>query len=142
MAAPCPHTFSLGSHNSQVSPLVTRGLLLHVLNFMKSIHKICLHSTQLYGVLKNSKRGGGINQISQKEELSLTKTKCYLVVISPCTILVCPFQKGPLSFSLHKQRIYMETYLKKPFWFVLVPYPHRQNRKRMMKTLLIISRCM
>ena len=139
MAVSYRDTFSLGSHNSQVLPLVTRGLLPHVL---KSIHKICLHSTQLYGVLKNSKRGGGINQISQKEELSLTKTKCYLGVISPCTILVCPFQKGPLSFSLLKQRIYMETYLKKPFWFVLVPYPHRQNRKRMMKTLLIISRCM
>ena len=68
MAASCPHTFFLGSHNSQVLPLVTRGLLPHVL---KSIHKICLHSTQLYGVLKNSKRGGGIIQISQKEELSL-----------------------------------------------------------------------
>ena len=61
-----PHTFSIRSHNSQVLPLVTRGLFPHVL---KSIHKICLHSTQLYGVLKNSKGGGGIIQISQKEKL-------------------------------------------------------------------------
>ena len=36
----------------------------------------------------------------------------------------------------------MGTYLKKYFWFVLVTYPHRQSRKRMMNTLLIISRCM
>ena len=66
MAVSCPHTFSLRSHNSKVLPLVTRGLLPHVL---KSIHRICLHSMQLYGVLKNSKGGGGIIQISQKEKL-------------------------------------------------------------------------
>ena len=53
MEASCPHTFFLGSHNSQVLLLVTRGLLPHIL---KSILKICLHSTQLYGVLKNRKR--------------------------------------------------------------------------------------
>ena len=51
VAALYTHTFLLGSHNSQVLPLVTRGLLPHVL---KSIHKICLHSNYLYGVLKNS----------------------------------------------------------------------------------------
>ena len=66
MAVSYPDTFSLGSHNSQVLPLVTRGLLPHVL---KSIHKIYLHSTQLYGVLKNSKGRGGIIQISQEEKL-------------------------------------------------------------------------
>ena len=60
-----PHTFSLGSHNFQVLPLVTRGLLPYVL---KSIHKIYLHSTQLYGVLKNNKGGSGIIQLSQKQK--------------------------------------------------------------------------
>ena len=49
MAVSCPHTYSLGSHNSQVLPLVTRGLLPHVL---KSIHKTYLHISQLYVVLK------------------------------------------------------------------------------------------
>ena len=120
-----PPQISLGRHNSQVLPLVTRGPLPHVL---KSIHKICLHSTQLYGVLKNNKGRGGIIQISQEEK--------------PCTIFACPFKKGPLSFSLAKQRIYESTYLKKPFWFVLFPFLHRQSRKRMMNTLLIISKCM
>ena len=42
MSVSCPLTFSLGSHNSKVLPLVTRGLHSHVL---KSIHKICLNST-------------------------------------------------------------------------------------------------
>ena len=36
------YTLSLGSYNYQVLPLVTRGLLPHVL---KSIHKIDLRST-------------------------------------------------------------------------------------------------
>ena len=66
MAVLCPHTFSLVSHNYQVLPLVTRGLLPHVLKF---IHKIYLHRAQLCGVLKNSEGGGGIIQISQKEKL-------------------------------------------------------------------------
>ena len=94
MAVSYRDTFSLGSHNSQVLPLVTRGLLPHVL---KSIHKICLHSTQLYGVLKNSKRGGGIIQISQKEELSLIKTKCYLGSSHFAPFLPAPSKKD-LSF--------------------------------------------
>ena len=66
MAVSCPHTFYLGSHNCQILSLVTIGLLPHVLKY---IHKIHLHSTQLYGVLKNSKGGGEIIQISQKEKL-------------------------------------------------------------------------
>ena len=65
MAVSHPHTFSLRSHNYQVLPSVTRGLLPHIL---KSIHKIYLHSTQLKGVLKNSKEGSGIIQISRKEK--------------------------------------------------------------------------
>ena len=36
----------------------------------------------------------------------------------------------------------MDTYLKKTLWFVLVPYAHRQSKKMMMSTLLIISICM
>ena len=69
MAVSCPHKFSLGGHNSQVYPWVTTPS-------PPDFHEIypqnlSLHSTQLYGVLKNSKRGGGIIQISQKEELSL-----------------------------------------------------------------------
>ena len=66
MAISCSHTFSLESHNCQVLPLVKRGLLLHV---MKSIHKIHLHSTQLYGVLKKQQRSGWIIKILQKEKL-------------------------------------------------------------------------
>ena len=66
MAISCSHTFSLESHNCQVLPLVKRGLLPHVL---KSIHKIHLHSTQLYGVLKKQQRREWIIQISQKEKL-------------------------------------------------------------------------
>ena len=121
-----PPQISLERHNSQVLPLVTRGPLPHVL---KSIHKICLHSTQLYGVLKNSKGGGSITQISQEEK--------------PGTIFAGPFKKGPLSFSLAQQRIYESTYLKKRFWFVLLfPFLHRQSRKRMRNTLLIIFICM
>ena len=80
-------TFSLGSHNCYVLPLVTRELLPHVL---KSIHKIYRHSTQLYDVLKTAKQGGGVFLGSQK-------TKCYLGVISPCTILPCPFHKTSSS---------------------------------------------
>ena len=74
-----PHTFSLGSHNFQVLPLVTRGLLPYVL---KSIHKIYLHSTQLYGVLKNSKGRGGIIQISRKEKIFQSHKKLSAIWIN------------------------------------------------------------
>ena len=66
MAVSCPHTFYIGIHNCQILSLVTSGLLPHVLKY---IHKIHLHSTQLYGVLKNSEGGSEIIQISQKEKL-------------------------------------------------------------------------
>ena len=59
-----PHTFFLRSHNSQVLPMVTRRLLPHVL---KSIHKICLHSTQLYGVLKTTKEGWDYSNFTKGE---------------------------------------------------------------------------
>ena len=42
--------------------------------------------------------------------------------------LPCPFQKRPSSFLQFGQ---VET--------ILDPYPHRQSRKRMMNTLLVIS---
>ena len=89
-----PRTFSLENHNSQVLPLVKRGLLSRVLKY---ICKICLHSNYLYGVLKNSKGGGGIIQISQKEELSLIKTKCYLGSSHLAPFLPAPSKKD-LSF--------------------------------------------
>ena len=85
-----PRTFSLENHNSQVLPLVKRGLLSRVLKY---ICKICLHSNYLYGVLKNSKGGGGIIQISQKEELSLIKTKYYLGQSHLAPFLPAPSKK-------------------------------------------------
>ena len=95
MAVLCPHTFSLVSHNYQVLPLVTRGLLPHVLKF---IHKIYLHRAQLCGVLKNSEGGGGIIQISQKEKLFQSHKKHLLFgVISPCITFPYPFQNRPSS---------------------------------------------
>ena len=131
------HIFSC--HQGMPCPLVTRGLPPHVLNFMKSIHKVCLHSTWLYGVLKYSERGSGIFHILQKEELSLLSAIWgNLILHHPCL----PIPKKPLSFSFAKQIIYMGTYLKKSFCFFLVPNSHRQSRKRMMNTLLIISRYM
>ena len=68
MAVSCPYTFSVGSHNYQVFPLVTIGLLPQVL---ESIHKIYVLSTQHLIVRgsKNSKGGSGIIEISQKEKL-------------------------------------------------------------------------
>ena len=72
MAVSCLQTFSLGSINSQVLPLVTRGLLPHVL---KSIKKICLHDTQLYEVLKNSKGRGWDYSNFTKGETSLISLK-------------------------------------------------------------------
>ena len=100
MAVSCPHTFSLGSHNSQVLPLVTRGLLPHVL---KSIHKIFLHSTQLCGVLKNSKGGGGIIQTSQRGggdflvSLKLSAIWCNLTFYHSC--LPLPKKTSFLQFG-------------------------------------------
>ena len=49
-------------------------------------------------------------------------------VISPCIILPCPFQKIFSSFFQFGQ------VLREYTWH-LVPYPHRQSRKRMMNTL-------
>ena len=67
MAVKCPHTSTLGRHNCQVLPLVTRVLLPDV---QKPIHKISNLSTQYLVVWgsKNSKGGGvrGIIQILQK----------------------------------------------------------------------------
>ena len=106
---------------------MTRGLFPHVL---ESIHRIHLLSTQhltaAKWVLKNSKRGGGIIQISQKEKFfSLMKSYVLFGVISSCITLSCSFQKRPSSF-LHFGQVenIHSTYLKKTFWFVLVPYPH------------------
>ena len=72
MAVSCLQTFSLGSINSQVLPLVKRGLLPHAL---KSINKICLHDTQLYEVLKNSKGRGWDYSNFTKGETSLISLK-------------------------------------------------------------------
>ena len=99
MAVPCLHTFFLRSHNCQVLPLVTRGLLPHVL---KCINKMYLHSTQWDGVLKQSRGGDGIIQISQKEKLFQSHKKLSAswdnLTILPCIILLCLFQKRPSSF--------------------------------------------
>ena len=35
---------------------------------LKSIHRICVHSTYLYWVVRSSKGAGGITQVSQKEK--------------------------------------------------------------------------
>ena len=70
MAVSCPDTYSLESHNSQVLPLVTRGVLRHVL---KSIHKICPHSTQLYGVLKTTKEGWNYSNFTKGETILISE---------------------------------------------------------------------
>ena len=62
-----PYTFSLGSHNYQVLPLVTRGLLPHVL---ESIHKIYLLSTQhliVRGSKKQQRRGWDYSNFTKGE---------------------------------------------------------------------------
>ena len=137
MAASFPHAFFLGSHNSQVLPLVTRGLLPHVL---KSTHKICLHSTQLYGVLKNSK-GGDYSNLTKGEtflvSLKLSVVWGNLTLHHPCL----PLPKIPLSFILDMKTISGHLF-EKIFLVCFSPLSHRQRRKRMMNTLLIISRYM
>ena len=99
MAVSCLHTFFLRSHNCQVLPLVTRGLLPHVL---KCINKMYLHSTQWDGVLKQSRGGDGIIQISQKEKLFQSHKKLSAswdnLTILPCIILLCLFQKKTFLF--------------------------------------------
>ena len=94
MAVSCPHTFSLGSHDCQVLPLVTRGLLP---NALKSIHKIYLHSTQLYGFLKIGKRWDGTIQILQKEKFVQSHKK--LSVTWGNLILYHPFLSLPNQIS-------------------------------------------
>ena len=109
MAVSCPYTFSVGSHNYQVFPLVTIGLLPQVL---ESIHKIYVLSTQHLIVRgsKNSKGGGGIIEISQKEKLFKFHKKLSAIWgnLTLYHSFHAPFKKEfPLSFSLAKQRIYM-----------------------------------
>ena len=78
---------------------MTRVLLSHI---QKSLHKIYLHSTQLYGVLKNNKRADEIIENSQNF-LSLIKNKWlfggYLTFQHPSR----PLQKRPSSFSQFNQ---------------------------------------
>ena len=77
MAVSCPHTFSLRSHNSQVLPLVTRGILPHIL---KSIHKIL--STQflvVWGSKKQHRRG--------QYHSNFTKRDTFLVSLKLSAIL-------------------------------------------------------
>ena len=99
---------------------MTKGLLPHVLEY---IHKIYLLSTQHLIVRgsQNSKGGGGIIQISQKEKLFFSPIKNYALfgVISPCITLPCPFQKRPSSF-LHFGKVenIHDAYLKKIFDFL------------------------
>ena len=143
MAASCPHTVFLGSHigshNSWVLRLVTRGLLPNVLT---SIHKICLHRTQLFGLLKTAKEGGDYSIFIKGEtflvSLKLSAIRGNITLHHSCL----PLPKNTSFLQFPKQRIYVGTYLKKSFWFVLVPYPHRQSRKSIMNTFLMISRCM
>ena len=128
MAASCPHTFSLGSHNSQVLPLVTRGILPHVL---KSIHKICLHSTSLYGVLKN-----------RKGETFLVSIKLSAI----CGNLSLHYSCLPLlkntSFLQFGQVENIHRYLfDKIFLVCFSPLSHRQSSTTIVYNLLIISRC-
>ena len=121
----CPHTFSLGSRNCQVLPLVTRRLLPH---FLKSIHKIYLHSTQLYGVLKNGKKGGGIIQISQNEKHFWSHRK--LSAVRGNLTLHYPF-----LLLLKKTFLFPAVWASREYtWALILPYPHRQRRKIMMNT--------
>ena len=70
---------------------------------------------------------------------SLLKTTGY---ISPCITLPCPFQKKTFLFlSFWPIREYNGTYLQKNFLICFSPLSP-QSRKRMMNTLLLISRCM
>ena len=123
MAVSCPHTCSLGSHNCYVLLLVTRGLLSPPPSpEMKSIHKIYLHSTEWYGVLKTAKKGVGLFKFHKRRKFfSFIKNKVLFGVISLCTNLPVPstYKDLPLSFCLAKQRICKGTYLKKSFWFIL-----------------------
>ena len=74
--------------------------------------------------------------------ISLIKNYVISEVISSCVTLPCPFPKIPSSFLYFGQVENIHgTYLKKKLRFVLVSYPHRQSRKRMMTPLLIICRC-
>ena len=133
MAVSCLHTFFLRSHNCQVLPLVTRGLLPHVL---KCINKMYLHSTQWDGVLKQSRGGDGIIQISQKEKLFQSHKKLSSIWVN-LTLHhpFLPLSKKTFLFPSVRpsnQRIYMALSLR----------PNRQSRKRMMNTFLMIFRCM
>ena len=128
MAVAYPHTFSLGSHNCQVLPSMTRGLLPHVL---KSIHKINLHSTQLHWVAKNSKGGVGLFKFHKRRNFfSLIKNYVLFGVISPSITLPCPFQKRPSSF-LHFGQVenIHGTYLKKNFLICFSPLSPQAEQK-------------
>ena len=126
---------------------MTRVVLPHVL---ESIHKIDLLSTQhliVRGSKKQQRRGVGLFKFHKRRKFfSLIKNYVLFGVISPCITLSCSFQKRPSSFlhcgqveNIHGRH---GTYLKKTFWFALVPYPYMESRKRMINILLIIYRCM
>ena len=106
MAVSCPHTFSLGSHNYQVLPLVTRGLLPHVL---ESIHKIYLLYCKAFS--KTAKEGVGL-------------------FVSPFITLPCSFQKRPSSF-LHFGQVenIHGNYLKKNFLICFSPLSPQAEQK-------------
>ena len=83
-------------------PLVTRGLLHHVL---KSIQKNYVQSTQLHGILNKQQvgegevGGRGITETSKKDNFFQSHQNLSAIqVISLCTILPCPFQRRLFSF--------------------------------------------
>ena len=135
-----PHTFSPGSHNSQVLPLVTRGPLSHVL---KSIHNICLHSRYLvvWGSKKQQRRGQDYSNFTKGEtfsvSLKLSDIWSNLTLHHSC--LPLPKETSLLDFG-QVENIRGHLF-EKIFLYFLVPYSYRQSRKKMMNTFLIISKC-
>ena len=126
------------SHNSQVTLGDKRTTPPHPEIYPQNL------STQylvIWASKKKQSREWGYSNFT-KEETFLVSLKLS-AIRGNVTLHHSCFQKRPLSSNLAKQRIYVGTYSKKSFWFILVPYPHRQSRKRVMNNLLlIISRCM
>ena len=114
---------------------MTRGLLPYLL---ESIHKICLLSTQhliVRGFKKQQRRRWDYSNFTKGEfffvSWKLRDIWGNLTLYHP----FLPLSKETFLFSLFwPSRKYIWHLFEKKLWFVLVPYPHRQSRKRMMNT--------
>ena len=129
-------------------PLVTTGILWQVLY---SMHKfiIELHVLQYLFVNEPNKQQrsvGIISNFTKRETFFISYNNQLLFgVMSQYSPLLAPSKNVlPLHFSLVKKEIYWDTHMKDKitdlFWKLPgVPYCHRQSRKRMMNTFIMVN---